>query len=69
MIGSALMIFMEGFETSTMTANYCFYELAMNPDCQKKLREELQEATKEGIPLEYDTLTKLPYLDYVVSGE
>lgn len=69
MLGSALMFFMEGFETSSMTVNYSLYELVMNPDCQEKLREELQEATKEGKPLEYDTLVKLPYLDHIISGK
>ena len=69
MYGSALTLFLEGFETSSMAARYAMYELAMNVDCQTKLRDELQEEIKEGKSLEYDTLMKLPYLDQVISGK
>lgn len=68
LLGHCLTFFVEGFETSTLIISYTVYELAMNTDVQQRLRQELEDATDDGKPLDYETLIRLPYLDKVVSG-
>ena len=45
------------------------YELAVNPDVQERLYEEVKEVKEElnGKPLTYEVLQKMKYLDMVVS--
>ncbi|CAG2161500.1 unnamed protein product [Oppiella nova] len=53
--------------TATILASTT-YELALNPDCQRRLRDEITgaiSATTDEIA--YDVLARLPYLDAVVS--
>jgi cytochrome P450 len=39
--------------------------LAEHPDVQDKLRQEVTEARKDNIDLDYDDLTSLSYLDAI----
>ncbi|EPQ52860.1 cytochrome P450 [Gloeophyllum trabeum ATCC 11539] len=55
-----------GYETSAMTSSMILWELAKQPSCQQKLREELVKLGREPT---YDDLisgAELPYLDAVV---
>uniref|UniRef100_A0A8D8HFP3 Probable cytochrome P450 6a14 n=1 Tax=Culex pipiens TaxID=7175 RepID=A0A8D8HFP3_CULPI len=62
------VFFLAGFETSSSTMTFCLYELALNPDVQYRLREEIKEALNEGGGhLTYEALMKMDYLDRVVS--
>lgn len=46
------------------------YELARNPEIQKKLQEEIDNYKRENSEtLTYNDLPKLKYLDMVVSGK
>jgi cytochrome P450 len=59
-------VLLAGSDTTSTTASYIAFELAMQPDIQTKLRKELIEAFPDpnerfSIP----TLLKLPYLDGV----
>lgn len=57
-----------GFETSSSLLSYLTYELAVNPEIQKKLRQEIKATEQEsGGMLTYDGLQKLSYLDQVTS--
>lgn len=53
-----------GNETSSTALTWCLWRLALNPDIQNKLREEVRAVQEEQPSL--DTLYKLPYLDNVV---
>lgn len=46
------------------------YELALNPDIQQKLQEEIDEILKqcEG-EVTYEALIKMNYMDMIVTGE
>lgn len=48
----------------------CFtcYELAINPDVQKKLQDEIDEVRAENKKVTYDIIQKMKYLDMVISG-
>lgn len=61
------VFFAAGFETTANTLSFCLYELALNPDVQTKLREEIRKAV-DSYELNYDVVTTLSYLDMVVSG-
>ncbi|GAB0096690.1 hypothetical protein DMENIID0001_122330 [Sergentomyia squamirostris] len=63
------IFFLAGFDTSSTCMSFTAHELAVNPDVQKKLLEEVDEtfAKLSGNPLTYEALQNMPYLDLVVS--
>ncbi|XP_065080392.1 uncharacterized protein LOC135703195 [Ochlerotatus camptorhynchus] len=68
-IAQCLIFFLAGLDTVSTAMVFMAYELAMNPDVQQKLSEEIAEANKQLArkPLTYDTLQKMKYMDMVVS--
>jgi cytochrome P450 family 9 len=46
------------------------YELAINPDIQERLRQEIDQVQEElkGAPLKYEILQAMKYMDCVISG-
>lgn len=68
MAAQCFVFFTAGFETSSMTINYCLYELAMNEDIQDRVRSEIQQAmASNGGQLTYESLMTMDLLDRVVS--
>lgn len=68
--GQALIFFFAGFETVSTSMSFTAYELAINPDIQKRLQEEIDTTFLEcGGKLTYESLMKMKYLDMVVSGK
>jgi len=66
-LAQAIAFFTAGYETTASTLSFCTYELALNPDIQQKLYEEVTSSSDfEGF-IPYDTLVKLPLLDAVLS--
>lgn len=65
----AFVFFAAGFETSSMTISNALYELALNQELQKKLREEIKEFdTKNSGDWKYETIKQMTYLDKVFKG-
>lgn len=65
----AAVFFVAGFETSSTTIGNALYELALNPDIQDKLRNEIKEScAKHGPVVTYEQLKELHYLDKVFRG-
>ncbi|XP_053683472.1 probable cytochrome P450 9f2 [Sabethes cyaneus] len=64
-----LIFFLAGFDTISTAMMFLCYELAVNPDVQQKLYEEIVETDKAlgGKRLTYDTLQAMKYMDMVVS--
>jgi cytochrome P450 len=56
-----------GYETTATTLSFCSYELALNPECQEKLYEEINSAIDSNGEISYEALATLPYLDSVIS--
>ncbi|XP_047000419.1 cytochrome P450 6k1-like [Schistocerca americana] len=64
----AVLFFAAGFETSSTTMSYALYELALNPEVQRRLHQEVDETLQRtGGRFTYDAVMGMPYLDKVVS--
>ncbi|XP_016990153.1 probable cytochrome P450 6a14 [Drosophila rhopaloa] len=69
MAAQAFVFFVAGFETSSSTMSFCLYELAVQPEIQQRVRDEIESVlgnVEEG-ELNYDALAEMKYLDQVVA--
>ncbi|XP_028165227.1 cytochrome P450 6B7-like [Ostrinia nubilalis] len=63
----ALVFYSAGFETSAATMSFLFYELALNPDIQDRIYQEVCKVyEKYNGQLTYESLKEMPYLDMVL---
>ena len=56
-LAQALMFLIAGYETTSTTLTACAYELALNPDIQQKLYDEINGAIDSDGEISYDALT------------
>ncbi|KAL9913756.1 putative cytochrome P450 6a13 [Glossina fuscipes fuscipes] len=62
----AIVFFLAGLDTSSATMSFCLYELALNPDIQRKLREEiLAVLEKYNSQITYESLKEMTYMEQV----
>ncbi|XP_044272375.1 cytochrome P450 9e2-like [Tribolium madens] len=64
----ALIFFFGGFDTVASLMSFMSYELATNPDCQEKLRQEVDEVMQncDG-KVTYEAIVNMKYMDMVTS--
>jgi cytochrome P450 family 9 len=69
LISQCFIFFFAGFDTSSTILSFLAYELALNPDIQKRLFDEVESTHRQlnDGPLTYDALQKMPYMDMVIS--
>lgn len=67
---NAFIFFAAGFETTASTISYCLYELALNPNIQVELREQINKTlyANDG-KLTYNVINDMKYLDMILNGE
>lgn len=66
-VGNIVLLLVAGFETTATTLSLASYNLAIHPDVQEKVFQEVTDATTaNGGVLDYDTLMSLTYLDAVI---
>ncbi|KAI5116491.1 hypothetical protein M0805_000625 [Coniferiporia weirii] len=65
LLGHMSTFVLAGHDTTTSAVSRILHLLALHPDVQSKLREEVTAARKELGDLDYDTLQALPYLDAI----
>lgn len=69
MAAQSWVFFIAGFETSSSTLSFCLYELAKNPDVQKKVQQEIDEIkAKHNGQLSYDAVSDMKYLEWCIDG-
>lgn len=65
----ALIFLFAGFDTTATLMSYIAYELALHPDIQEKLHEEVESTFEEGNgKLTFEGLMSMKYMDMIVSG-
>lgn len=64
----AFLFFLAGYETSSTTMLFTLYELALNPEIQTKVRQEIRNALEKHGDLTYEMMIDIPYLDQVING-
>lgn len=64
---NAVMFLVAGFETTGTTLSFTSYLLAKYPDIQERTRSEVLSVMKAENGLTYDSITKMRYLDQVIS--
>jgi cytochrome P450 family 6 len=69
-VAQALAFLIASFETTGTTLTYALYELALHPDVQSRLREEItQVLDNHHGQLTYEGIREMSYLDMVVRGK
>jgi cytochrome P450 family 6 len=68
--GTSFLFFIAGFETSSTTMTFCLYQLAINPNIQEVLRNEIDTVLeKHDGNISYEAIHEMTYLDKVVAGK
>ncbi|XP_048483051.1 cytochrome P450 9e2 isoform X2 [Plutella xylostella] len=66
LVAQAVLFYVAGFDTTANLINYFLYEMAVNPEVQRRLLAEIDEADKSGDL--YEAVQGLQYLDMCVNG-
>ncbi|KAJ8728451.1 hypothetical protein PYW08_016836 [Mythimna loreyi] len=68
LVAQAFLFFFAGFESVSSSMSFLLYELAVNPDVQERLVQEIREHdAKNGGKFDFNSIQTMTYLDMVVS--
>ncbi|KAK7160948.1 hypothetical protein R3I94_003812 [Phoxinus phoxinus] len=62
-LSQAMIFIFAGYETSSSTLSFLFYNLATNPEAMKKLQEEIDETFPNKALVDYEAVMNMDYLD------
>ncbi|XP_033751855.1 cytochrome P450 3A8-like [Pecten maximus] len=65
-LGNAEIFFFAGYETTTITLSMATYYLALYPEYQDKLRQEISDKIGSN-PLTYENLSQINYLEMIIN--
>lgn len=69
-VSQIVLFYFASYDTTASASSFLAYELATNPECQKRLIEEIDETDRKCKGnIDYDTLMEMSYLDMVIHGE
>ena len=63
-LATSLIFLLAGHDTTASTLSYLIHELALNPDCQQKLYEEI---SSQEMSISLDQINQMPYLEACIS--
>ncbi|XP_041062136.1 cytochrome P450 3A30-like [Carcharodon carcharias] len=66
LLAQSLTLIIAGYDTTSSTLSFAAYNLAMHPDVQKKLQQEIDEAFPNKAPPTYDGVMQLEYMEMVI---
>ncbi|KAG7316184.1 hypothetical protein KOW79_021050 [Hemibagrus wyckioides] len=66
-LSQSMIFIFAGYETSSSTLSFLFYNLASNPETMKKLQKEIDETFPNKAEVDYDTVMNMDYLDAAVN--
>ncbi|NXL24293.1 CP3AD protein, partial [Setophaga kirtlandii] len=66
-LAQAFIFIFAGYEPTSNTLGFLAYELAMHPDVQEKVLQEIDTVLPNKAPLTYEAIMKLEYLDMTVN--
>ncbi|XP_029170254.1 cytochrome P450 9e2-like [Nylanderia fulva] len=66
-VAQAFGFFLAGFDTTSSLMCFVAHELAVNPEVQDRLREEVEQHLDERKEISYEALSKMTYMDMVLS--
>lgn len=68
LVAQAVMFFITGFETISMALSFALHELALQPEIQERLVNEIRsQHTKNGGRVTFRSIQNMTYMDMVVS--
>ena len=67
MQAQCMAFLLAGYETTSTALSFTAYELALHPDIQQKLQQEIDEHLPEEQLPDYLSVQKMPYMDMVFS--
>nr|AAP80766.1 cytochrome P450 [Spodoptera litura] len=68
LVAQAVLFFIAGFEAVSSSMSFLLYELAVNPDVQERLAQEIKETdAKNGGKFDFNSIQNMVYMDMVVS--
>ncbi|XP_051993134.1 cytochrome P450 3A30 [Xyrauchen texanus] len=62
-LSQAMIFIFAGYETTSSTLSFLFYNLATNPETMKRLQEEIDETFPNNAPVDYEKMMNMDYLD------
>uniref|UniRef100_A0A4W4GX49 unspecific monooxygenase n=1 Tax=Electrophorus electricus TaxID=8005 RepID=A0A4W4GX49_ELEEL len=66
-LSQSISFIFAGYETTSATLSFFFYNMATNPKIMKKLQEEIDQTFPDKAPFEYDAMMNMDYLDATLS--
>ncbi|XP_029992926.1 thromboxane-A synthase [Sphaeramia orbicularis] len=66
-VGQAFVFLLAGYETSSNTLAFTCYLLALHPECQRKVQDEVDDFFTRHDSPDYTNVQELKYLDMVLS--
>lgn len=68
-LSTMILIFAASFDSAPTVLSYCLYELALHPEIQRRLRNEVQSILKANNgELTYESLKQMKYAEMVICG-
>ncbi|KAL0202233.1 hypothetical protein M9458_000251, partial [Cirrhinus mrigala] len=66
-LSQSIVFIFGGYETSSSTLSFFFYNMATNPETMKKLQEEIDQTFPNRAPVDYEGIMNMDYLDAALS--